>query len=315
MQSRRDFLKLTALASIGISPAVNYANSLINPLQPNSQDLKVFIFSKHLQFLNYKDMCDAAKEIGFDGIDLTVRPKGHVLPENVEEDLARATEQMKTYGLLTKMITTNVKSANNPLDRKVLETASKLGYNFYRLGWYKYSEDKGISTSFTNYTKELKGLYELNTQLGISGSYQNHSGNYMGSSIWELNNALEGLSPLHLGSQYDIMHATVEGGENWEVGLRLIRDKINTIVIKDFKWGKVNGIWKRVSTPLGEGMVNLNRFLLLLKKFEINVPISIHYEYDLGGAERGGKPNISNKEVFSKMKRDLTFLREAWKER
>ena len=28
-----------------------------------------------------------AAELGFEGLDLTVRPKGHVLPENVEADL------------------------------------------------------------------------------------------------------------------------------------------------------------------------------------------------------------------------------------
>lgn len=38
MQTRRDFLKLTALAGIGISPAVNYANSLFPQLSPNNQD-------------------------------------------------------------------------------------------------------------------------------------------------------------------------------------------------------------------------------------------------------------------------------------
>jgi hypothetical protein len=32
-------------------------------------------------------MAKAATEIGFDGVDLTVRPKGHVLPDNVEKDL------------------------------------------------------------------------------------------------------------------------------------------------------------------------------------------------------------------------------------
>ncbi len=312
MQSRRDFIKLATLASIGTSPIINYASSLLNPVESAAQDLKVFIFSKHLQFLNYKNMCDAAKKIGFDGIDLTVRPKGHVLPENVSEDLASATEAMKSYGLLTEMITTNVKDVNNPVDKKVLEAASNLGYKFYRTGWYKYSKDEDIKTSFKDIQEKLKGLYELNKHLGISGSYQNHSGQYMGSSIWELSKALEDFSPLYLGCQYDIMHATVEGAENWELGLRLIKDKINTMVIKDFKWGKVNGAWKRIFTPLGEGMVNFNRFFSLLKQFEINVPISIHYEYDLGGAEHGGKPTISYNEVISKMKKDLTFLRQSW---
>jgi len=125
-----------------------------------------------------------------------------------------------------------------------------------------------------DFREKLKGLYELNKKLGISGSYHNHSGHYFGASVWELNQALQDFSPPHLGSQCDIMHATVEGGKNWEIGLRLIKHKINTLVVKDYKWGKVNGVWKPIFTHLGEGMVNFNRYFYLLKKFKINVPIS-----------------------------------------
>jgi len=153
MKTRKDFIKLAILATLGSSPIANQANSLFNPLESNPHNLKIFIFSKHLQFFNYKNMCNAAKEMGFDGIDLTVRPKGHVLPENVEEDLANATEAMKSYGLLTKMITTKVKDANNPLDRKVLEAASNLRYKFYRTDWYKYSKGNDISTSSWTFEK------------------------------------------------------------------------------------------------------------------------------------------------------------------
>ena len=62
--------------------------------------LKIHIFSKHLQFLNYQDLAEAAAEMGFDGIDLTVRPKGHVLPERVESDMPKAVEAMRKVGLI-----------------------------------------------------------------------------------------------------------------------------------------------------------------------------------------------------------------------
>ncbi len=35
-------------------------------------------FSKHLPDLNWTDLAAATIDMGFDGIDLTVRPKGHV---------------------------------------------------------------------------------------------------------------------------------------------------------------------------------------------------------------------------------------------
>jgi sugar phosphate isomerase/epimerase len=311
--SRRDFIKLTTLATLGITPLVGLANSVFASDLSVDQDLKIFIFSKHLQFLDYKSMCEAAKEMGFDGIDLTVRPKGHVLPKNVAEDLPKATETMNSYGLLPQLLTTKVVDANDSEDRKVIEVASQLGYSFYRTGWFKYTKQKDIQESVHNFREQLKVLAELNKELRISGSYHNHSGHYMGASLWDINQVLEGISPDNMGCQYDIMHATVEGGKNWEVDFRLIRDHINTLVVKDFKWGKTGGKWKPIFTRLGEGMVNFSRYFSLLKKYKINVPISIHCEYDLGGAEHGGTPSIDRKEVFKKIKKDLLFLKETWK--
>ena len=77
--------------------------------------------------------------------------------------------------------------------------------------------------------------------------------------------------------------------------------------------GKVDGKWKPVNTPLGEGMVNFDSYFSLLKKYKINVPVSLHLEYDLGGAEHGdSKITLDRTEVFNAMKKDLAFLRNAW---
>jgi len=59
-------------------------------------------------------------------------------------------------------------------------------------------------------------------------------------------------------------------------------------------------------------MVDFKRYFELLKKNNINVPISIHVEYDLGGAEHGGNPSIPHKEVFKRIKHDLDFVRRNW---
>ena len=39
------------------------------------------LFSKPVPQLNWKELAESTKRAGFDGIDLTVRPEGHVLPE------------------------------------------------------------------------------------------------------------------------------------------------------------------------------------------------------------------------------------------
>ena len=310
--SRRNFTKLSATA-LGSIPILGFNNTLFKTNQTSNNDIKVNLFSKHLQFLNYNDMAEAAAEMGFDGLDLTVRPKGHVLPERVGNDLPKAVEAMKDYGLSPSMMTTNVLDFQNIEHKTVLESASKLGFTHYRTGWLTYSEDRTIVESQAIYGQQFKSLEVLNEKLGLIGCYQNHAGKHVGAPIWDLPPILEVTNNEYMGCQYDIRHAVVEGGSSWELGLRLIKNYIKSIVIKDFEWGMVGGKWKPINTPLGEGMVDFDRYFSMLKKYNIKVPVSLHLEYGLGGAEHGAsKITMDKKEIFNKMKKDLDFLRTAW---
>ncbi len=312
--SRRNFTKMSALLA-GSIPLMGFQNVILNSNQIRNDSIKVHLFSKHLQFLDYNAMSEVAAEMGFDGLDLTVRPKGHVLPNKVEGDLSKAVAAMKKHGLKPKMMTTNVWDINDDLHKKVLATASKLGFSHYRTGWLNYDENKTISESQAFFSQQAKALEEANKSFGLIGCYQNHAGNHVGAPIWDLPPILSATNNEFLGCQYDIRHAVVEGGSSWELGLRLIKPYIKSIVIKDFKWEQVNGKWKPVNTPLGEGMVDFKRYFSLLKKYNINVPVSLHLEYDLGGAEHGAtKLTIDKKEVFKRMKKDLTFLKETWQQ-
>jgi L-ribulose-5-phosphate 3-epimerase len=67
-QSGRNFLKQSLIASLFPFMDGNLFSLRSTPVDR----LKINIFSKHLQFLNYHDMAEAVAEMGFDGIDLTV---------------------------------------------------------------------------------------------------------------------------------------------------------------------------------------------------------------------------------------------------
>ncbi|WP_159947551.1 sugar phosphate isomerase/epimerase family protein [Polaribacter septentrionalilitoris] len=311
--SRRKFAKLSVLG-IASMPLFSFRNELLKTADNSPKQLEIHLFSKHLQFLDYNEMSLAAATMGFDGLDLTVRRKGHVLPKNVSNDLPKAESAMKKHGLATTMMTTNVWDAHSLVNKNVLETASNLGFTHYRTNWLKYPEDKSIIESQALFGKQAKELEILNKKLGIIGGYQNHTGKNVGAPIWDLLPILGATKGKFIGSQYDIRHAVVEGGESWELGLKRIKPFINSIVIKDFKWGKVKGKWKPISVPMGEGMVNFKRYFSLLKKYQIHVPVSLHVEHDLGGAEKGKKKiNITKKEVLLRIQKDLNYVREMWK--
>ncbi|MDP3469564.1 MAG: sugar phosphate isomerase/epimerase family protein [Daejeonella sp.] len=314
-KSRRNFIKNSVIAGT-LLPFMSddlYAD-MVKPVKA-AEPLNISVFSKHLQFLNYKDMADAAAEIGFNGVDLTVRPNGHVLPERVETDLPEAIQAIKKAGLAATMITTAVQDANDPTDLKLLKTASGLGIKYYRMNWLRYPEGKSIPEAMIQFKKTLTEISHLNRRLGITGCYQNHSGNLAGASIWELWEILKNSDQRNMGVQYDIRHAVVEGGMSWKTGLNLIRPHIKILAVKDCIWLKKDGSWVVENVPLGEGMVDFKAYFKMLKDFNIQVPVSLHYEYPMGGAERGANSiSIDKQIVFAHMKRDFMKLQQLWLE-
>jgi L-ribulose-5-phosphate 3-epimerase len=311
--TRRSFTKKSALA-LGFIPFSNISNNLF-ALNNNSEPLSIHLFSKHLQFLNYEQAGEKAAELGFQGLDLTVRPKGHVLPESVADYLPKAIEDIKKGGSTCTMITTAIDDASNKTDVGVIKTAAEQGVKYYRANWFKYSENKSMEEDLEYYQKNIKALSLINKQYGISGCYQNHAGRSIGASIWEVKKLLELAEPNYFGAQYDIRHAMVEGGLSWQNGLKLIKPSINSIVLKDFKWGKIDGVWKPINMPIGEGMVDFKTYFSILKAYKINVPVSLHLEYDLGGAEKGHNIiSVDKNVVYSAMKKDLTTVQQLWEE-
>ena len=308
--NRRDFGKLAVTGALGLA-----SGALANRASAasNNDRLPVFLFSKHLQFLNYPDMAEVTAEHGFEGLDLTVRPTGHVEPERAQDDLPRAAEAMKSNGLKLDMLVSRVTNVDDTVGIQSLKTASALGFKSYRMGYYKPDASGTLRENLTRIRSQMTDLSVFNKRYGLHGAYQNHAGQHMGSFVTDLADLLDGLDPRWSGSQYDIRHATVDGGASWPLGLRYLKDHIKTIAIKDFIWAQVGGQWKVINVPLGEGMVDFDRFFKLLRSYGIRPSVSLHLEYDLGGADKGSRTlTIPKRDVYAAMKRDLKRFHELW---
>ena len=62
-------------------------------------------------------------------------------------------------------------------------------------------------------------------------------------------------------------------------------------------------------------MVDFDKYFKLLKKYRLNPPVSLHLEYDLGGAEKGNRDiTVDEKVVFRAMERDLNRVQNIWRE-
>ena len=312
--SRREFIRMTA--AVAALPSLSVAQTTAASPASGAQTkkpTKICIFSKHLQWLDYQQMAQTAREIGFDGIDLTVRPDGHVLPQRVREDLPKAVQAIKAAGLEVPMITTAITDPNDALTANILAAASEVGIRFYRMGYYQYEDSASIQQTLNEAKPMLRDLAAMNKQHNIMATYQNHSGSqYVGACIWDLYSLLEDLDPRWVGCQFDIRHATVEGGTTWPVHFRLMSKYINTLAAKDFRWAQIKGTWQPQNCPLGEGMVDFQRFFKMLKQAGSTAPFSLHLEYELADAEHGASRLTGDKQqVIEAMRKDLRFLRTS----
>jgi len=311
ISSRRQFVKTIGISALA-APFVTAPLSACNPDELN-EALDVHLFSKHLQFLDIKKAAQITSELGFNGMDLTVRPKGHILPENVISDLPAALLDIKNAGSACQMMTTAISDIKNKVDHDVIKTAAEEGIKYYRSDWFKYKDELSLEASLDYYKEKVRELGELNKAHNIVGCYQNHSGTKVGASVWEVRKILESVDPEYFGTQYDIRHAVAEGGRSWPNGVKLLKDQIKTIVLKDFKWGQVDGKWKIVNVPIGEGMVNFSKYFKQLKSYGLKPPVSLHCEYPLGGAEKGrSEITVDPKVVYDAMKKDLSLIQKLW---
>jgi len=305
---RRDFIKTTGLAAAGLAAAPALNAKLLNRPGNKGADWSINFFSKHLQFLDYAEAAEACLAAGMNGTDLTVRPGGHVLPENVERDLPRAVKAFEQAGLKIEMMATGITDPGDPLSEKVLQVASEMGIKFYRLGYYKYDPTLSMEANLEKIKASMEGLARLNEKYKIHGAYQNHAGSNFGAPVWDLWEVIRDMDPRWTGCQYDICHATAEGNRSWPLGLKALKDHIHCIVIKDFKWGERNGRAKETYVPVGEGIVDFQTYFDLLKELGIHGPITIHLEYPLG-PEKEMSVAQEKERTIELMRKDLASLK------
>jgi L-ribulose-5-phosphate 3-epimerase len=303
MTSRRDFIKTALAASAALAP-VDFLRA-----KARTQSSPVSVFSKNLQWLGKDRLGIVAAELGFEGIDLTVRPGGHVDPKNVLTELPAFVKAIENAGLKVYSIVTAIDKADDQSEA-ILHTASSLGIRYYRMNWLNYDESLSMPQNHERFKKQFGSLEKLNRKYQIHGAYQNHAGTSLGASIWDLFHVIKEYDPAFVGCQFDVRHAMVEGFDSWVNDFKVIVPYIKCYNVKDFKWTSVSGQAKAESVPLGTGAIDFKKYFALIKQYNVVGPISLHYEYPLGGAESGATTiNVPEEQVKAQMKKDLQVLR------
>jgi L-ribulose-5-phosphate 3-epimerase len=311
-RSRRSFLEAASAvacsAAIGSPAGAHPANRSVAPAR-GPYTGKLCFFSKPLPDMDWRRLAQSTKRLGFDGLDLTVRKGGHVLPERAAEDLPRAVAMAREEGLDVPMITTALTSADDPTARAILSTAAGLGVPFFKAGYYMYALTD-VRAELEQAGREFRRLVELATRCGIQAGYHNHS-EYVGAAVWDAASFIEPLDPRWAGYYFDARHAVAEGGAGaWKTASHLVASRLKMVAVKDFRWEKTARGWQDANCPLGEGMVDWRYVCGVLSQAGFQGPISLHLEYEVPGATTAAH----EENILVAAQRDLGFLKERLRE-
>ncbi len=274
--------------------------------------MQLVMFSKHLGPLSIAEAGRVMNDLKLDGIDLTVRPGGHVLPECVETDLPAAVATLRDLKVAVPMITTGITSAAQPEAKPTFATAARLGIRFVKLGYWPYRPFGTLREQLDAARRELDGIERLAAETGVCACVHTHSGNYLSATIAGMLLLLEGRCPDQVGAYLDPGHMAVEGGlGGWRQGIDLLQRWVRLIAVKDFGWvrsedGEEKKVrWRPELVPLAEGVVPWPEVFRHLRRIDFDGVVTLHSEYQGSHSFR----DMTVPELIEQTRSDLGYLR------
>ena len=268
-------------------------------------------FTKSFQDLSIDEVCGVFKKLGLDGLDLTVRPGGHIAPERVDIELPRAVQAAEQQGLKILFLTTAITDAN-PRAEQLIATASRLGIDRIKLGYYRYRPLGSLAGQMDEVRRRLRSVVKLAARYAVRPCIHIHSGAFIPSHGTLLYELVRDFSPKEIGAYVDSLHMVKEGGgEGWRQGLDLLAPWIAMSSIKNFQWftthrDKVGQQrWQTKVVPVADGIAPMPDFIAALKKLGFDGILSLHSEYKGHGSWR----DLDTKACIAQTAKDLSFVR------
>lgn len=277
--------------------------------------MRYMLFSKSLQSMPVPEAVQTVKSLGFDGIELTVRAKGHVLPAQVQEALPRAVDQARAVGLEVPALVTEIHSSRDDHAHDVCATAARMGIRQLRTSPRRYQPFGTIREQIAEARHEAAELEALAREHGVRFCIQTHSGAMLGAQGGILDQILQGTDPRCVGVSLDPGHLTLEGGGlGWMQSIDLLQDRIGLVDVKSFGWfhepdlatGEM--IWVSKKMPLALGNVRWRRVFSVLRQVgwdqDGQAWVSLGSEY-----QSGAWRDLTVPELIEQTREDLVYLR------
>jgi L-ribulose-5-phosphate 3-epimerase len=257
----------------------------------------ICVYSGNLARVPYAMLGDIAGQIGYEGVDLTVFPGGHVNPFIANVDMVRAVEAVRGSNLEVPMISTDLTSMSSPAAYAVLALAHQAAVQMFRTGYWPLGTGSAAQQRMAEIRRDIVGLFMLGRRCNLQMMIPNRSGAYAGHSVAEAQSLIGNMDPHWTGFYFDLAAAAVDAGKaGFAAAMEAALPRTKAIAVSDFR-PKAGDSAATEPCPLGEGSVDWAKAFSILAGAHFTGPLSIHMDYAAKDS-----PNAAGK--------DLEFVRK-----
>lgn len=201
------------------------------------------------------------KGMGFDGIELPVRPGYQVLPENVGKDLPTAAKALADCGV-------TIESIAGPTDEVTLAACAEAGVPIIRI--CENIREESYLHAEANLQKKYDQLVPLLDKHGVTLGIQNHCNRFVPNAMC-LRSLIGKYDPKHVAAVWDAAHNALNG-EDLDLAIDIIWSHICMVNLKNAFWLRANGPeaavaqWKTYWTSGRQGLASWPKVAQELKK-------------------------------------------------
>lgn len=236
------------------------------------------VFVKPWKSMALPELAQHVRHLGFDRIELPVRPGFAVEPEEIERGLPRAVQLLGGEGIQVVNVTVAL-----PLDDERLYAACaacKISMNrvIFGRGGLGYWEAEAKAR------RELEAALPLCQQYGVKIGIQHHYGGSVPINSMGLHHLVQGFDPAYVGAIWDPSHNALQG-EDPVTGLEIVQSHLCMVNLKNAFWKRVNGPeaataeWKPYFTSGRTGLASWAQVAEGVNKVGYGGPITFSAEY------------------------------------
>ena len=235
----------------------------------------ITVFSKPWK-LPIPDLVVHIAKLGFDGVELPVRPGYAVTPENVTEALPEAARLFAESGL-------KIASIAGPTDERTIAACETAGIPIIRI-CVGMREGELYLEGEARLQREFEQLVPLLERHQVTLGIQNHSGNREVCNAMGLRHLIEKFDPKHIAAVWDAGHNGLEG-EAPESAIDIVWSHLCMVNLKSAFWRRKNGPealtpeWEVVWTSARQGRANWARVAAELQRRNYQGVICLSAEY------------------------------------